>query len=119
MTYVLLGEARLGDGLLFVLWSRRGTSVRVLPIGSQDRRDMQVVGRRLMDGATPWRGEDGAFERIVAAVPPHADGEPPRFVALDDGERKAIERSIESELDQCDRDVTMRSLGAVPAQDAD
>ena len=115
MTYVLLAEARLGNGLLFVLWTHEGESVRVLPIGSHDRREMQVVGRRLMDGTTPWRGEDDVLERIVAALPPQAAGRPPRFVALGERERKAIERSIACELAPADPDRSVRGLGAVPA----
>lgn len=115
MTYVLLGEARLGDGLLFVLWTREGAGVRVLPIGSHDRRDMQVVGRRLMDGTTPWRGDDAALERIVAAVSPHADGRPARFVALSDRDRSMIERSIGHGPDPVDHGAVDPGPGAVPA----
>ncbi len=98
MSYVLIAETRADDGPLFVLWTRDMSGVRVLPLASRDRRDMQAVGRRIMDAWTPAKGPGTGLEGIPAAVQHHADRQAHRLVELADSEREAIARSIAKDL---------------------
>ena len=67
MSYFLIGETRADDGPLFVLWTRDASGVSVLPIGSRDRRDMQAVGRRLVEDTTGVDAHE-MLESIVAGA---------------------------------------------------
>jgi len=110
MSYVLIGESLVDDGPLFVLWTRDASGVRVLPVGSRDRRDMQAVGRRLMEAWELGGSPDVALEMITTVVHGHADGRSFRWVDLDDPAREAIERSIANDLDLVDRDGLVASV---------
>jgi hypothetical protein len=94
MSYVLIGEALAEEGPLFVLWTRDASGVRVLPIASHDRRDMQAVGRRLIEESTTQ-----TLESIVAGAPRRADGGSLRLVDIDASQREAIARQIASDLE--------------------
>ena len=99
MSYFLIGETRADDGPLFVLWTRDATGVSVLPIGSHDRRDMQAVGRRLIEDTS---GVD-AHEMLESIVDSQrADGRPLQLVDLADPEREAIAWSIEMDVELAD-----------------
>ncbi len=115
MSYFLIGEMPVDGGPLFVLWTRSPSGVQVLPIGSRDRRDMQAVGRRLMDVVVPDDDPDAMLELIVEATQRCADGQPRRLVDLDDPERDAIARSIASDLDRADSDESAAAPRYVPA----
>ena len=99
MSYVLIGESCVGDGPLFVLWTRDASGVHVLPVGSRDRRDIQAVGRRLMEAWDAGRGPTTALEMAAAAVRGHAEGRSLRLVDLDDTARDEIARSIANDID--------------------
>ncbi len=99
MSYFLIGETLAADGPLFVLWTRDPSGVRVLPVGSHDRRDMQIVGRRLVEVATADGDPDETLEQVMADPAWRANGLPLRLVDLDDLTREAIERSIASDID--------------------
>lgn len=103
MSYFLIGETRADDGPLFVLWTRHASGVSVLPVGSHDRRDMQAVGRRLIEDTTGVDPHE-VLESIVAGPPKRADGRPLQLVDLDELERTAIAWSIARDLDLADRD---------------
>ncbi len=94
MSYVLIGEALAEEGPLFVLWTRDASGVRVLPIGSHDRRDMQAVGRRLIEESPTV-----TLESIVAGAPCRADGGSLRLIDIDASLREAIARQIASDLE--------------------
>ena len=100
MSYVLIGETHAEDGPLFVLWTRDASGVRVLPIGSRDRGDMQVIGRRIMEAWTPATEPGTGLERVTSALNGHVDRQAHRLVELADSEREAIARSIAMELDR-------------------
>ena len=102
MSYFLIGETLADDGPLFVLWTRDASGVRVLPIGSHDRRDMQVVGRRLVNDTTPDSDPNATVELVMTESTRRADGRPLRLVDLGAPAREAIERSIASDLDRTD-----------------
>jgi hypothetical protein len=95
MSYVLIGEALAEEGPLFVLWTRDASGVQVLPIASHDRRDMQAVGRRLIEESTTQ-----TLESIVAGAPLRADGGSLRLVDIDAWQREAIARQIASDLEE-------------------
>ena len=94
MSYFLIGEMPVGDDPLFVLWTRSPSGVQVLSMGSRDRRDMQAIGRQLIDVAAPTGDLEAMLELIVAGAPQRADGEALRLVDLDAAQREAIARSI-------------------------
>lgn len=93
MAYVLIGEADADDGPLYVLWTRDASGVRVLPVASRDRRDMQAIGRRLIEGSP-----SETLESIVADAPRRADGGILRLVQVDALQLEAIAKTIASEL---------------------
>ena len=95
MSYVLIGETSVDDGPLYVLWTRDASGVRVLPIGSQDRRLMQVIGRRIMEAWMPATEPGTGPERDTAALQSHADRQAHRLVELADSEREAIAKALE------------------------
>ena len=103
MSYFLIGELLVDDGPLFVLWTRSMSGVQVLSLGSRDRRDMQAVGRRLVDVAAPGGDPEVSLARVIAGVTRHEDGRPLRLVDLDDPLRQAIE----GELDRADGPYSM------------
>jgi hypothetical protein len=103
MSYFLIGETRADERPLFVLWTRDASGVSVLPIGSHDRRDMQAVGRRLIEDTS---GVD-AHEMLESIVDSQrADGRPLQLVDLADPEREAIAWSIEMDFFLTDHDET-------------
>jgi hypothetical protein len=111
MPYVLIGETRAADGPLYVLWTRDASGVRVLSIGSPDRRDVQLVGRRLMEERA-GNGDWGvALETDTAAVRRRGDGRPLRLIELSDPERDAIARSIASTLELAEDEGPDRPTG--------
>ena len=103
MSYFLIGETRADDGPLFVLWTRDASGVSVLPIGSHDRRDMQAVGRRLVEDTTGVDAHE-MLESIVAGDSQRPDGRPLQLVDLDDPEREAIAWSIARDVELADGD---------------
>ena len=103
MSYFLIGETRADERPLFVLWTRDASGVSVLPIGSRDRRDMQAVGRRLIEDTTGVDAHE-MLESIVAANSQRADGRPLQLVDLDDPEREAIAWSIARDVELADHD---------------
>lgn len=103
MSYFLIGEMPVDDGSLFVLWTRSRSGVRVLPIGSRARRDMQALGRQLIDVAAPDGDPGETLKLVISGVTQHEDGQPLRLVDLDDPMRQSMARMIASELAVADR----------------
>lgn len=98
MSYFLIGEAPADDAPLFVLWTRDASGVRVLPIGSRDRRDMQALGRRLIEVTTEDGDPTQTLELVLASEPRQLDGRPLHLVDLDHVEQREIERRLASDL---------------------
>ena len=73
--------------------------MRILPVGSHDRRDMQIVGRRLVEVTTPDGDLDETLKQVMADSAWRANGRLLHLFDLDDLAREAIERSIASDID--------------------
>ncbi len=90
----LVAEFPASDGPLHVLWYRQGSDVRVLPWGSRDRRDIQAVGRSLVELGSPFGDPRTQAEVIVAGALRHANGRRLALVDLDEAERDTVERTV-------------------------